>query len=403
MIEIAVLGFGTVGSGVVELIDNNQEWIRRSVPEGIHVKYILDIREFPNSPYADRVVHDIDLITGDPEVKIVCETMGGKEPAFTFSRKALESGKSVCTSNKELVEALGTELMLTAKQNGMSYLFEASVGGGIPILRPLRNSLVQEEITTIGGILNGTTNYILTKMEQEGAAFDDVLKIAQERGYAERNPEADVEGYDCGRKIAILASLATGRKADYDEIPCEGITKIAAPDFAYAKAIGRAVKLLGIARKLGDGSWSVRTAPFLVPKEHPLYPVSGVFNAVFVHGTMVDDLMFYGRGAGKNPTASAVVSDVVELAMHIGVPLRSAWNEEKLTLANSDLECHRFYIRAAAEQAPALQAAFSSLEQIDLGGQGGPETAAFVTDEISERTFAQCLGEIEVQNVIRLL
>ena len=232
MIEIAVLGFGTVGSGVVELIDNNQEWIRRSVPEGIHVKYILDIWEFPNRSYADRVVHNIDLITEDPEVKIVCETMGGKEPAFTFSRKALESGKSVCTSNKELVEALGTELMLTAKQNGMSYLFEASVGGGIPILRPLRNSLVQEEITTIGGILNGTTNYILTKMEQEGAAFDDVLKIAQERGYAERNPEADVEGYDCGRKIAILASLATGKKADYDEIPCEGITKIAAPDFA---------------------------------------------------------------------------------------------------------------------------------------------------------------------------
>ena len=219
MIQIAVLGFGTVGSGVVELIDKNQDAIRARFPEGVHVKYILDIREFPGSPYEDRVVHDMNVILEDPEVSIVCETMGGKEPAHTFSKSALERGKSVCTSNKELVAAFGPELIRTAAEHNCSYLFEASVGGGIPVIRPLLSALTQEKITSILGILNGTTNYIMTRMEDEGMGFDEVLKIAQEKGYAERNPEADVEGHDACRKIAILSSLVAGKTVRYEDIP----------------------------------------------------------------------------------------------------------------------------------------------------------------------------------------
>ena len=347
MIQMAVLGFGTVGSGVVELIDKNQDVIRKAVPEGIYVKYILDLREFPGNPYNERVIHDYEQILADPDISIICETMGGKEPAHTFTKRALERGISVCTSNKELVAAFGTELLATAGEHKCSYLFEASVGGGIPIIRPLGECLTQEEITSVYGILNGTTNYIMTRMEKEGISFADALKEAQDNGYAERNPEADIEGHDACRKIAILSSLACGRTVRYEDIPCEGISSITSEDFGYARKMGMAIKLLGMMKR-DNGELYVRTAPFMVAEGHPLHGVQDVFNAVFVHGNMVDDLMFYGRGAGKFPTASAVVSDVMECARTSGTTVRCAWTAEKAELSDPDSESFRYFVRADA-------------------------------------------------------
>lgn len=409
MVEIAILGFGTVGSGVAELIDKNQDKIRRAVPEGVHVKYILDIREFPGSPYADRVVHDLDQIVSDPQIQVICETMGGKEPAYSFSKKALEHGISVCTSNKELVEAYGSDLMETARANGAGYLFEASVGGGIPILRPLRTSLAQEEITEVLGILNGTTNYILTRMERNGEAFDAVLADAQANGYAERNPAADIEGHDCARKIAILASLITGKKADYDRIPCEGITGITAADFAAASALGYAIKLLGAAKKEESGSWSVRTAPFLVPEGHPLYPVSDVFNGIWLHGNMVDDLMFYGRGAGKDATASAVVADVIELAQ--GGGKAPAWTEEKLPLSDGASQKSRFLMRLSRAEEEAARLSFENSAGEDTltavpdpdGILAAANETALLTGIISEREFEDRTAGLQLHGRIRVL
>jgi homoserine dehydrogenase len=402
MIQIAVLGFGTVGSGVVELIDKNQDAIRARFPEGVHVKYILDIREFPGSPYADRVVHDMNVILEDPEVSIVCETMGGKEPAHTFSKSALERGKSVCTSNKELVAAFGPELIRTAAEHNCSYLFEASVGGGIPVIRPLLSALTQEKITSILGILNGTTNYIMTRMEDEGMDFDEVLKIAQEKGYAERNPEADVEGHDACRKIAILSSLVAGKTVRYEDIPCEGISKITTEDMKYARSMNMAVRLLGMSRLDDDGSLYVRTAPFLVPEEHPLHNVSGVFNAVFIHGNMVDNLMFYGRGAGKFPTASAVVADVMDCARNIGRNIPVMWTDEVKTLADPMAESRQFFVRVDSSEKELAMALFRGAQEVLAEGMEGE--FAFVTEEQTEAEFERKTRSLKtLKNRIRLL
>ena len=317
MIHVAVLGYGTVGSGVVEVIETNKEAIDKRAAAKLNIKYILDLRDFPGDPYEDKVVHDFNIIMNDPEVTVICETMGGLHPAYEFSRQALLAGKSVCTSNKELVANHGPELIRIARENHCNYLFEASVGGGIPIIRPLNYSLTAEKIDSITGILNGTTNYILTKMDKEGADFEEVLKEAQEKGYAERNPEADVEGYDACRKIAILSSLMCGKNVNYEEIYTEGITKITAADFLYAKQMDKSIKLLAMSRDREDGFFAM-VAPFMISRSHPLYSVSGVFNAIYVHGNMLGDSMYYGRGAGKLPTASAVVSDVVDCARHQG-------------------------------------------------------------------------------------
>ena len=388
MINIAILGFGTVGSGVAEVIDRNAETIRRTVPEGLYVKYILDIRDFPGSKYADRVVHDYDIILNDPEIRIVCETMGGKEPARTFTEKALQRGISVCTSNKELVAAFGPALLQTARENRCSYLFEASVGGGIPIIRPMNTSLTPEYITAIAGILNGTTNYIMTKMEHEGVSFEDALRQAQENGYAERNPEADVEGHDACRKIAILSSLMCGRTVRYEDIPCEGISRITTTDFLYARKLGMAIKLLGLSRRAEDGStFHVRTAPFLVSADHPLYGVQDVFNAVFVHGNMVDNLMFYGRGAGKAPTASAVVSDVMELARTLGTNIPVAWTDEVMPLSDPSAECFRHFVRVKGLEKAQIAELFGKVDYVSAEGAPKGETA-FVTEEMTEAAFA---------------
>lgn len=308
MINIAILGYGNIGSGVGTVIEQNFAEIKRVVGDTVHVKYILDIRDIPG------VVNDINVIVNDPDVKVVCETMGGKEPAYTYTHLALEHGISVCSSNKELVDAYGVELSAIAREHNCSYLFEASVGGGIPIIRPLRESCAHEKITLIAGILNGTCNYILTNMKA-GKDFATALKEAQEKGFAERNPAADVEGHDTARKIAILASLVSGKKYSYEQVSCEGITNITPEDFAMAESRGMSIKLLGVYDAEKN---SVNVAPYLVPNTSPLYGVNDVFNGIMVHGTQVDNLMFYGRGAGKLPTASAVVSDVIECAKNIG-------------------------------------------------------------------------------------
>ena len=403
MIQMAVLGFGTVGSGVVELIDGNQDMIRRSVAEGIYVKYILDLRDFPGNPYNARVTHDYQDILDDPEIAVICETMGGREPAYTFTKKALERGISVCTSNKELVAAHGPELLQIAARHNCSYMFEASVGGGIPLIRPINACLTQENITSIFGILNGTTNYIMTRMEKAGITFDAALKEAQERGYAERNPEADVEGHDACRKIAILSSLMCGKTVRYEDIPCEGISKITVADFIYARKMNMAIKLLGVSRREEDGRFYVRTAPFLVRADHPLHSVQDVFNGVFVHGNMVDDLMFYGRGAGKFPTASAVVSDVVECARNIGRNISCRWDNEVLAISDPLEEVFRYFIRIDSARAAAAKELFGKVTYVeaDVPEDDGE---AFVTGRMAEK---EVLSKIEalggVKQCIRLL
>ena len=402
MIQVAVLGYGTVGSGVVEVIEKNKEMVNKKAGEELNVKYILDLRDFPGDPYEQKVVHDFTRILEDEEVKIVCETMGGVGAAYTFTKQALEAGKSVCTSNKELVAAHGPELLALAKAHKCNYLFEASVGGGIPIIRPLNYSLTAERIEEITGILNGTTNYILSKMEKEGADFDDVLKEAQEKGYAERNPEADVEGHDACRKIAILSSLMTGKNVNCNQIYTEGITKITPKDFAYAKAMGMSIKLLAISKEVGEKTLAM-VAPCLISSEHPLYMVNGVFNAVFVKGNMLGDSMYYGRGAGKLPTASAVVSDVIDCARHLGKVIMCFWDSEEAKLLSIEDTEKRFFFRVKSGSEDKVRAAFGEVELIKLPEVS--EECGIVTGSMKERDFAalyEQLGEERVGSRIRM-
>lgn len=302
MINIAILGFGTIGSGVAEIISSNQSEIRRALGDSLHVKYILDIRDIPGA------VRDINTIINDPDVKVICETMGGREPAYEYTQSALEHGISVCSSNKELVDAHGVELSRIAREHEASYLFEASVGGGIPILRTLRSSFAHEHVTRIAGILNGTCNYILTRMKA-GCDFGEALREAQEKGYAERNPDADIKGHDTARKIAILASIVSGRKYSYEQVSCKGIEDITQQDFIEASSKGMSLKLLGV-YDAGEGYLCVE--PYLVPENNVLCGVNDVFNGILVTGNQIDDVMFYGRGAGKLPTASAIIADVID-------------------------------------------------------------------------------------------
>lgn len=391
MINIAVLGYGTVGSGVVEVININHDSINKRAGQEINIKYVLDLREFPGDPVQEILVHDYNVILNDPEVKIVVEVMGGINPAYSFVKSALEAGKSVCTSNKELVAAHGAELLEIAKNKNVNFLFEASVGGGIPIIRPLNQSLTADEITEITGILNGTTNYILSKMTDEGSDFDSVLKVAQEKGYAERNPEADVEGYDACRKIAILTSLACGKQVNYEDIHTEGITKITDAEIKYAKALGGSIKLLGMS-KFNDGTIYSMVAPFIIGGDHPLATVSGVFNGIFINGNVLGDTMFYGRGAGKLPTASAVVADVVDAVKHQGTNIMTIWEKDKVTLGDmKTFEC-RYFVRANSDKA-AVEAAFGNVEYVTVEGLN---EVAFVTDKMTEGAFDEKAAALDV-------
>ena len=397
MIQVAVMGYGTVGSGVVEVIEKNKEEINKKSNEALNIKYILDLRDFPGDPYEDKIVHDVEVILNDPEVQIICETMGGLKPAYEFTKRALMSGKSVCTSNKELVATHGPELIQIAHEHTCNYLFEASVGGGIPIIRPLNYSLTAEKIDAISGILNGTTNYILTKMEREGAAFEEVLKEAQEKGYAERNPEADIEGYDACRKIAILSSLMCGKNVRYQDIYTEGITKITADDFKYAKVMDCTIKLLGLAKEENGGLYAM-VSPFLISKNHPLSMVNDVFNAVCVHGNMLGDSMYYGRGAGKLPTASAVVSDVVDCARHIGKIITCFWDAEDVKLTNVDEVERAFFVRVEKAKEQEAKETFGDVKEITAGVDG---EFAFVTGRMSEKEFNEKAEKVGVISQIR--
>jgi len=398
MIQVAVMGYGTVGSGVVEVIEKNKAEINKKSGEDINIKYILDLRDFPGDPYADKVVHDVEQILSDPEVKIICETMGGIKPAYDFTKRALLAGKSVCTSNKELVATHGPELIQIAHEHKCNYLFEASVGGGIPIIRPLNYSLTAEKIDAITGILNGTTNYILTKMEREGADFASVLKEAQDKGYAERNPEADVEGYDACRKIAILSSLMCGKNVKYQDIYTEGITKITEADFVYAKAMGKTIKLLAQSKEV-DGNMYAMVAPFMISYDHPLSMVNDVFNAVCVHGNMLGDSMYYGRGAGKLPTASAVVSDVVDCARHIGKVIMCFWDNEGVELTGIEKASRRFFVRVPEQKEKEALHIFESASVIEADVPG---EFAFVTDRMTEKEFNEKAEQVGIISRIRI-
>ena len=369
MINVAVLGYGTVGSGVVEVIETNKDVIDKRAGQELHVKYILDLRDFPGDPYEDRIVHDYNIILNDPEVSIICETMGGNEPAFTFSMQALKAGKSVCTSNKELVANHGAELIRTARENECNYLFEASVGGGIPIIRPLNVALTAERIELINGILNGTTNYILTKMAEE----------------------ADVEGYDACRKIAILSSLMTGKTVRYEDIYTEGITKITKEDFLYAKKMNKFIKLLAKSREL-DGEYYAMVAPFMIGERNPLHSVNDVFNAIFIRGNTLGDSMYYGRGAGKLPTASAVVSDVIDCAKHGRKHIICIWEEEKLSLKSVEDASRKFFVRVSEGSEDAVKKLFGDVDKIAAEGITGEY--GFVTPVMTEKEFAQKSAEL---------
>ena len=402
MINVAILGYGTVGSGVFEVLSENKESISRRAGQELHVKYVLDLRDFPGQPVEKVLVHDYEQIVSDPEVDIVVEVMGGVEPAYTFVKKALLAGKNVCTSNKALVAKHGRELMDIAKEKSINFLFEASCGGGIPIIRVINSSLTGDEIDEVTGILNGTTNYMLYKMSTEGCEFDTVLKEAQQKGYAEADPTADVEGYDACRKIAILSSLAYGKFLNYEDVYTEGITKITPEDMVYAEELGMTIKLLGTSRKLGEDTFTALVAPFLVGQKSPLYSVNDVFNAVFVHGNMLGDAMFYGSGAGKLPTASAVVADVVDEAKNLHKNIATNWSNEPMKLTPMDETEGRFFVRVKGVTEAQAEAAFGKIQIVKAASL--PDEFGFITECMKQKEYKEKISKLggEVISMIRV-
>ena len=385
------MGYGTVGSGVVEVIRTNGSLINERVQDEIYVKYVLDLRDFPGDPVEEILTHDFDTILNDPEVAIVVETMGGIEPAYTFVKKCLEAGKSVATSNKALVAKHGAELLEIAREREINFMFEASVGGGIPIIRALNSSLTADSIDEVIGILNGTTNYMMTKMFFEGADYAEVLKEAQDKGYAERNPEADVEGHDACRKIAILTSLISGQHVDFEKIHTEGITKITPADMEYAKELGMTIKLLATSRRIGDSFYAM-VAPFLVGQSSPLYSVNDVFNAVFVHGNVLGDAMFYGSGAGKLPTASAVVADVVDEAKHLHRNIMTNWSSYALKLMDMDEVEGRFFVRVSDTTMDEVEKAFGDVQTIEPDDL--PDEFGFITPVMKQAEYYEKISKL---------
>ena len=399
MIKVAVLGYGNIGSGVVQVLLKNKETIAKKAGDESVPACVLDLRDFPGDVMEDKVVKDINLITQNPEISIVVETMGGTKPAYAFVKACLEAGKHVATSNKELVAAHGPELLEIAKAHHVSFLFEASVGGGIPIIRPLVSSITSDAVTEITGILNGTTNYMLTKMSEDGLDYDAVLEDAQERGYAERNPAADVEGHDARRKIAILSSLAFGKYVDYEDVYTEGITKITSADFAYAKVLGSRIKLFGTSKKKDDGSISTMVCPVMITNEHPLFAVNDVMNAILVRGESMGDLMFYGAGAGKLPTASAVVADVVNAARNPKITEIAPYEPGKMTVSDHLKSTHSYFVRVKGSDANAVAESFKAKQIVDAGIA---DEFGLITAEWAENEFDALCENYPVVSVIRL-
>lgn len=402
MVNVAVLGYGTVGSGVVEVLGRNAKVLEKNAGEEINLKYVLDLKEFPGTPIEKKVVHDFSIILNDDEVSVIVEVMGGVNPAYSFVKSALLKGKSVCTSNKELVAKHGAELLGIAAQKNVNFFFEASVAGGIPIIRPLEQCITADEILEVSGILNGTTNFMLTKMEKEGASYDDVLREAQKLGYAERNPEADVEGFDAGRKIAILSSIVCRKQVDFENVYTEGITGVTAEDFAYAAKLGVTIKLVAKSCVTDDGMY-VMVTPRMLRYGKPLASVHDVVNAVCVKGNMLGDVMFYGAGAGKLPTASAVVSDIVDAVRHAGEYTDNGWSQEKQELISIDEVENCFYVRMegkASEKEEELKKLFGGVTLCENVIDG---EFAFVTGSVKEAEFAKAICSLKgVKNRIRI-
>lgn len=399
MAKIAILGYGTVGSGVFEVLSMNADSVAENAGEPVEIKYVLDLRDFPGDPAEKKIVHDVEVILNDPEVSVVVETMGGNEPAHTFVKRALEAGKSVCTSNKNLVEAYGSELLKIAKEKKVRFLFEAAVGGGIPIIRPIKDALTADKVDFITGILNGTCNYILTKMSVEGMEFEDALKQAQDNGFAERDPAADIEGHDSCRKIAILASLVTGKNVDFEDITTIGISNISASDFAYAGKLGMKVKLLSSA-SYRDGKLKAITAPFLVSGDNRLFNVDDVINGVWIHGNAVGDLVFQGAGAGKLPTASAVSSDVVDAVKNKDTVYKLLWSDDKISPEDAGEYMFRYFIRVNEADKDKAEEVFGNVKYIEADGISGE--AAFITGVMTENEYNEKSGGVDIINMIRI-
>ncbi len=379
MAAIAILGYGTVGSGVYEVLNTNTDSINKKALNPITIKYVLDLRDFPGDPVESILTHDFEDIISDDEVEVVVEVMGGIEPAYTFVKRSILKGKSVCTSNKALVAKHGAELLRLAKENNVNFLFEASVGGGIPIIRPIVRSITSDKIEEITGILNGTTNYMLTKMSEENLEYDDVLKDAQAKGYAERNPAADVEGHDTCRKIAILASLATEKQVNFEEIYTEGITNITKTDIDYVKKIDKVIKLVATASFDNGNVWA-RVCPLILEKDNPLSGVNGVFNAIKLTGNMLGEVMFYGQGAGKLPTAAAVVSDIVEAVRHKNINIGVHWSEEVQPLTDIDSVDVKKLVRVSYDdKAAAVSAVKHTFGDVEIIDGVADEEFAFIT------------------------
>ena len=402
MVNVAILGFGTVGSGVAEVLTRNSRLIDSRTDDQIRVKYIMRARDIFDGPYRDLFVKDFSVIERDPGVDIVVETIGGTGAALDYTTRALKAGKSVVTSNKELVAAHGYELLQLAREHGCSYLFEASVGGGIPILRPLTSCLAANELTQVTGILNGTTNYILTRMIRAGLTFDQALREAQDNGYAEKDPTADVDGHDACRKICILAALAFGRHVYPHQVPTQGIRGVGLEDVAYADSKGYKIKLLGRAIREPEGKVCAFVAPHLVPLDNPLAGVEDVFNAISVTGNAIGDVMFYGRGAGKLPTASAVVADVIDLAKDLKKDRHNAWGPGAADLVVSpDILTSRWYVRARAS---VDQARLACGEIQPLARAGAPAgEVAFLTAPMTEPQVRDKLKGMETDALFRVL
>ncbi len=409
MISVAIMGHGVVGSGVAEILATHKQKLFAAIGEEINVKYILDLREFPDSPFADRFTKDFSLISEDIEVRVVVETMGGLHPAYEYVKECLSKGKSVVTSNKELVAAYGAELLAIASEQNANFLFEASVGGGIPIIRPINQCLVANNVSEIAGILNGTTNFILTKMIHEGMGFDEALKLAQELGYAERNPEADVEGHDACRKICILASLTFGKHIYPDAVHTEGITKITAADVEYAAVWGGVIKLIGSVKKLDKDTIDIIVAPMFVPGNSQLANIDDVFNGVMVRGDCTGDVVFYGKGAGKLPTASAVVADIVDSIKHIKSRKYLSWaDSDNSSVLPFKKSVRAMYVRGVTDDREAAYdkaaAVFGDIHR--LSKDNAPEgEIAFITEPLPYEEFESKLNElseIKAESVIRI-
>lgn len=403
MIEIAILGHGVVGSGVVEVLATHKDSILKRAQNEIDIKYILDLKEFPDSPFADRFTKNFEDIIQDDDVKIVVEVMGGLHPAFEFVKQCLEKGKSVVTSNKELVASKGAELLKIAKEKNVNFLFEASVGGGIPIIRPIHQCLAANDVIEIAGILNGTTNFILTKMIRDQMSFEDALALAQKLGYAERNPAADIEGDDACRKICILASLAFGKHVYPDQVHTEGITKVTLGDVEYAEAWGGVIKLIGRVKMMDDHRIQIIVCPMLIPRESQLANVDDVFNGIMVRGDATGDVVFYGKGAGKLPTASAVVADVIDCAKHMHARKNLFWSDSVDNYVQDYLDdITAMYIRATTDDIAAAkteaEALFGTVEL--LVQKNAPKNElAFVTKPMKEREIQDKIGVLESKGV----